>query len=206
MKIHFKITIDSYNKTAEEYFQTVSSFEPLPEIEEFINLLDAKSYILDLGCGPGHHSKIFVENGFKVTGIDLSSEMVKLAKKVEPNAEFKVMDIIDLDFAPDIFDAVWASASLIHFKKKEISKALHNIRKVLKPKGLFYISMKMGTGEKETIDNRYGGIKKFHSFYDKSEIISILMKSDFDILKVLIKEPRDIYDINPWIHVFAKNG
>lgn len=69
-----KITIDSYNKTAEEYYKIVTSFEVLPQLQEFINFLEKGDEILDLGCGPGHHSRVFSETGFKVTGIDLSKE------------------------------------------------------------------------------------------------------------------------------------
>ena len=39
--------------------------------------------ILDLGCGTGRHDKIFVEEGFLVTGVDYSEQMISIAKKNE---------------------------------------------------------------------------------------------------------------------------
>jgi SAM-dependent methyltransferase len=40
-------------------------------------------YILDLGCGTGKHDQIFVEEGFNVTGVDLSNQMISIAKRNE---------------------------------------------------------------------------------------------------------------------------
>ena len=85
-----EITINSYNKTAEAYYKIVSSFELLPELEAFINMVKQKGRILDLGCGPGHHSRVFLENEFLVDGIDLSTEMIALAKKEVPRGDFQV--------------------------------------------------------------------------------------------------------------------
>ena len=111
LKKHLRITIDSYNSTAKEYLVNVTQFEKLAEIDEFISLTKANGHILDLGCGPGHHSKIFVENGFMVTGIDLSSEMIKLARRIEPDADFHVMDMLELKFSPNRFDAFYLLTS-----------------------------------------------------------------------------------------------
>ena len=41
--------------------------------------------ILDLGCGTGIHDKFLVEEGFEVTGVDLSEQMISIAKKNECN-------------------------------------------------------------------------------------------------------------------------
>jgi SAM-dependent methyltransferase len=142
MKPKSKITIESYNKTAEEYYKIVTSFEILPELEQFINLIPKKGNILDLGCGPGHHSRVFVDNGFTVEGIDLSTEMIAIAKKEVTGANFQVMDILDFNFEKESFDGIWASASLLHIPKKNLKSVLNELKRALAKEGALYISLK----------------------------------------------------------------
>jgi len=46
--------------------------------------------ILDLGCGTGGHDIILAERGYKVTGVDLSSEMLKIAKNKSAEKKLKI--------------------------------------------------------------------------------------------------------------------
>ncbi|WP_298754865.1 class I SAM-dependent methyltransferase [uncultured Psychroserpens sp.] len=198
-----KITIESYNKTAEEYYNTVSSFEILPELETFISIVKPNGRVLDLGCGPGHHSRIFLENGFQVDGIDLSTGMIAIAKKEVSGGNFQVMDILDLKFKKDAFDGIWASASLLHIPKRNLKKVIRELKKLLVEKGILYISLKKGEGSEVIKDKRYGGVDKYYVYYETDEIEKILVDLDFEIVENEQKEMRSFYDTNPWIHIFC---
>src|SRR4030095_10089434 len=50
----------------------IDHLRPLPE-----------SYMLDVACGRGRHSRILAEKGFRVTGIDISFDSIAFAKKFE---------------------------------------------------------------------------------------------------------------------------
>lgn len=204
MKPKSKITIESYNKTAEEYYKIVTSFEILPELEKFINLIPKKGNILDLGCGPGHHSRVFVDNGFNVEGIDLSTEMISIAKKKVSRANFQVMDILDLNFEKESFDGIWASASLLHIPKKSLKSVLIQLQSILENDGVLYISLKKGVGSEIIKDNRYGGVDKYYVYYLLEEIEKIFASIGFTIIEKEQKEKRGFYDTNPWIHLFAQ--
>lgn len=198
-------TIRSYNKTASEYQQVVSNFELLPEINEFILNVNKGGEILDLGCGPGHHALFFSNNGFNVTGIDLSSEMIKLAKRTSVKSKFKIMDILDLDFHKACFDGIWASASLLHIPKNKITPILQKLKEILIKGGSLYISLKQGNGSELFTDTRYGGVEKYYVYYQLEEIENILKNIGFKILKIELKGKRTSYDTNSWIHIFCKN-
>ncbi|TCK56472.1 2-polyprenyl-3-methyl-5-hydroxy-6-metoxy-1,4-benzoquinol methylase [Flavobacterium sp. 90] len=198
-------TIKSYNKTASEYQKVVSSFELLPEINEFILKVNKGGEILDLGCGPGHHALFFSNNDFSVTGIDLSSEMIELAKKASVKSNFKIMDILTLDFQKASFDGIWASASLLHIPKNKITPVLQKLKEILIKDGILYISLKQGNGSELFTDIRYGGVDKYYVYYQLEEIENILKKIGFKILKIELKGKRTTYDTNSWIHIFCKN-
>lgn len=83
--------------------------------------------VLDLGCGTGRHAKILSEKGFKVTGIDLSEELLAVAREKCPRAEFLKMDFRELHFEKT-FDAVifmWTTFS--YLKEEELKKFVSSI-------------------------------------------------------------------------------
>ncbi|MDR6462680.1 class I SAM-dependent methyltransferase [Chryseobacterium sediminis] len=199
-----KITIQSYNQTATEYRATITSFDILPELEMFTRLIFKNGRILDLGCGPGNHSKYFFDLGFDVTGIDLSKQMINIARKEFSKIDFQVMDIENLAFVDNSFDGIWASASLIHIEKRKFSKVLHKLQKLLKDTGVLYISLKLGVGEELIKDSRYFGVSKFYSYFQYEEIERFLNNCKFEIFDFHIIDKRTIYDTNNWIHLFIK--
>lgn len=66
--------------------------------------------VLDAGCGPGFFSCILSEEGHRVTGIDRSADMLRIAdknaKKLGIYPEFKIMDLNELDFCSGEFDLI----------------------------------------------------------------------------------------------------
>jgi len=98
--------------------------------------------VLDVGCGIGGASRrlasVCVGSGAQVTGITLSQEQAKRANDLAksqniPNAKFEVMDALNMSFADNSFDLVWACESGEHMpdKKKYVSEMM----RVLKPGG-----------------------------------------------------------------------
>jgi SAM-dependent methyltransferase len=73
---------ESFWKTMYEYLFPESRLRSAPEeVKKIISLTDFKgSSVLDLCCGPGRHSIAMANEGFKVTGVDLSPFLLKKAK------------------------------------------------------------------------------------------------------------------------------
>lgn len=94
--------------------------------------------VLDLGCGPASLTKKLLSiYEINLTGVDLSPSMVRLAKERYPDVDFYVEDAEALSFEDDYFDAVFCSGVLHHFS--EITTCLKEVRRVLKPGGIFLI-------------------------------------------------------------------
>lgn len=203
MKPYIKTTINFYDKYLKEYIKNTKNLQNKEFIKDFISLLSKNARVLDLGCAWGRDSKIFVKHNLKTYGVDLSKNMIKYAKKYAPKADFKVMDILSLKFKKDFFDGVWASASLLHLKKKDIPKALKQIKKVLKLSGIFYINLKEGKGEELTRDQRYKGARKFYSYFTESEIRRLLTNNNFKIIKLKLIKPTTSYIKDKIIHLIA---
>jgi SAM-dependent methyltransferase len=199
-KSHTKenITIESYDRVAGGYADYYFNRNVMQsELDYFISLLPNKSRVLDLGCGPGHDTAYLVKKGICVAGIDLSCEMITIAKRRVQNAEFYVMDIKDgLSGLGSKFDGIWACSSLLHIEREYLPEVLHKLHQVLKKDGIIYISLKYGKGEGYKMENRpYGKVIRYFTYYDTAEITGLLEKQGFKIKK-LNKNGR-------WISIFA---
>ncbi len=75
-----KLAIDTYNMIASEYDNEYGTdYSDAPYIDKFLESLNGKE-ILNIGCGLGNLTNYMNEHGFNVIGIDLSNEMLKIAK------------------------------------------------------------------------------------------------------------------------------
>ena len=97
--------------------------------------LTSESRALEVGCGPGHITKMMADTGAKVTGVDLAPGMVKVARELYPHIEFQEANVEHLPFDADTFDVVLVNFAIHHFARPE--KACADIRRVLKPGGRF---------------------------------------------------------------------
>jgi len=118
------------------YYQTELG-KKVDEIEKRIisNLIkDMPRYpMLELGCGTGHWSAFFIEEGFKLTGIDISKAMLRLAKQKDINADFYIANAQKLPFNSDSFQIV-SSITMLEFVEDR-DKVLLEIYRILKPGG-----------------------------------------------------------------------
>ncbi len=193
MKPYIKKTIEFYDRSVEEYIENTKNLQGRKWLEKFISYLPKKSRVLDLGCAYGRDCKFFVNKGFEAHGVDLSPKMIEKAKSLVKGASFQVMDMLDLKFPSGYFGGVWCSATLLHVKKKEVPKALSEIKHVLKKGGVLYLALKEGTGEKVIKDERYTGTEKFYSYFTENEIKEILKKNGFRTLDFQVAFYKDAY-------------
>jgi len=107
---------------------------------------DKPAKVLDVGCGIGgtsrHLAKTF-GSGTQVTGITLSPKQVERATELAkeqnlPNASFRVMNALEMEFPADTFDLVWACESGEHMPDKR--KYVEEMVRVLKPGGRLVIA------------------------------------------------------------------
>jgi SAM-dependent methyltransferase len=93
---------------------------------------------LDFGCGVGRLSRGLQSYFGEVHGVDISAEMVRLARQYTPSCAFYVNPVDHLKlFKNDFFDYVYSNIVLQHQPSKEIAKAyITEFIRVIKPKGL----------------------------------------------------------------------
>ncbi len=193
-----------YDKIAEPYAKEFS--KPSEYIEEFLALLPKNAKILDVGCGVGVDAGFMKSEGFEIIGIDLSKEMLNIARQKFPQIEFKQQDIRELDFPPNFFDGILASCSLIHIPKKDVPSLIKKFHQIIKKDGAIYIALQGGKSEEIFVDEPFKPDEKlFLNIISFDEIKNLLVKNGFSIVKHYEREPKSKEELNyTKLYVIAK--
>lgn len=97
-----------------------------------VDLLGRLDYnnVLDSGCGEGYLTKRFfnpisplTSSGIKVTAIDISPDIIEVAKQNDATIKFLCVSIYELPFVDNFFDMVVANEVLEHVEKPELALA-----------------------------------------------------------------------------------
>jgi 2-polyprenyl-3-methyl-5-hydroxy-6-metoxy-1,4-benzoquinol methylase len=112
--------------------------------------------ILDLGCGTGAHALKLAQQGFQVTGFDVSSQAIDLAKSLFKNKNYQAKFVVgsmhqQFPFAADSFDCVLSLRTINHGTKKQIKFTLDQIWRVLRPKGYLFLTTIKILGRKKIL-------------------------------------------------------
>lgn len=140
-------------------------------------------------------------------GLDISENILEIARKTYPSFKFLKGSILDLPFPDNYFDVVLAIAVLHHIPSQELrEKAVSECYRVLKPNGTFIVSVWDLWGKKKNIVSLlkysflkiigrskldFGDIflpwgkkaKRYYHFFRKSEIIRLIEKQGFKIIE-----------------------
>jgi len=100
--------------------------------------------VADVGCGPGHVTAYLAARGVEVVGIDLSSGMLEVARRLHPGLAFERADLAALGTRPGRFAAITAFYALIHFGDVALASALASLRAVLRPGGEMLAAVHLG--------------------------------------------------------------
>lgn len=94
--------------------------------------------VLEVGCGTGNLTKELKKLGYEVVGVDISEDMIRVAKKKLPDVEFYIGDARNFSINRT-FDAVVSTFDSLNniIGTEELFKAFRNIKRHLRMGGIF---------------------------------------------------------------------
>lgn len=124
---------DWFNNTYRD--QGFGYLRPLAAYPIYMQLLQAQpgERLLDVACGPGLLLKAALLSGLDATGIDISSEAIRLTKEFVPQAHTQVANAEELPFDDASFDMLTCIGSLERMFDRD--KVLQEMRRVVRPGG-----------------------------------------------------------------------
>lgn len=136
--------------------------------------VDAPATILDIGIGTGRFASGFVRDGIQIHGIDISPEMLKQCKELQPGFELQPGSFTSIPYDDDSFDTIISAFAFHEVPPAERQPAISEVARALKPGGWLCIVDIIFPSEEATADAR----ASIGSLWDPDE--SYPLVADFD--------------------------
>lgn len=164
----------SFPEVYKRHKKTPERFEKFM-CDELISRVEGK--LIDLGCGVGlPFDKYFSDNGFSVTGVDISEKHIEKAKK-NVAGQFYLKDFFEVKGK---FDAVVSFYAIFHIPRTEHKKLLQHIHSLLKKDG--HILITLGANSMKCDTAEFAGAKMAWSSYTAQKNKKLVQEAGFEIL------------------------
>ncbi|WP_112273147.1 class I SAM-dependent methyltransferase [Lentzea terrae] len=132
-----KVAYDAVATLYAELFSDILETLPLERalLAAFADLVRAGGPVADIGCGPGHLTAHLHGLGLDAFGIDLSSEMISLARQAHPGLRFDEGSMTALDVEDGALGGILAFYSVIHTPPPQLPGVFAEFARVLQPGG-----------------------------------------------------------------------
>lgn len=142
-------TRDGYDRTAAGYVAAFGHHlddKPLDHamLAAFTAMVPAGRRVIDIGCGTGAATAVLRDHGARVSGIDLSPNMIAHARRLHPDIAFSVGSMTDLDLPDGCAGGVCAWYSVIHIPDEQLPAVFAEFRRVLVPGGVALLAFQIG--------------------------------------------------------------
>lgn len=164
-----KQTIETYNKSVSALARKFANFgSRMQDINRgFSYIKKGNPNVLEIGCGYGREAREILKITNQYLGIDISEEMIKMAKKEVSNGHFVVADVDDYIFCKGL-DIIFSFASLLHSSKEHLKIILERTYEALNEGGIFYISLKYDRYHNEVQNDEFG--TRVYYYYTPEDI------------------------------------
>ena len=147
--------------------------------------------VADLGCGPGRVAGHLAALGLTVAGIDLSPQMIEVARAEYPELSFTVGSMLGLDLPDGELGGVVGWYSLVHTPRELLPVVFAEFARVLRPGGHVLIAFKVGA-EHRALTSGYGHeIDLDVYWYPVPEMVDRLDEAGFTEAMRLVRAAED---------------
>jgi ubiquinone/menaquinone biosynthesis C-methylase UbiE len=150
------------------------------------------SRVLDVGCGTGlPTARMLCDAGLSVTGVDISTGMLELARQNVPEADVRHLDVVDLKPSLGSFDAAVAFFTLLMLPRVEIPLALRRVASLLRPGAPLLLAMV--EADLDDVPIPFLGITIRVTGYPRQDLPPVLADNGFDVedIRDLAYTPTD---------------
>ncbi len=155
----------------------------------------ASRTIADVGCGPGRITEYLDALGAEVVGVDLSSEMVRIARATHPGLRFEVGSITALPLIDGEVGGIVAWYSIIHTPPDQLPLAFAEFRRVLVPGGQLLLAFQVGLGEVVRRSEAYGRPVSLDSYRHSPDHVSrMLEQAGLVVHTRMVRDPSQSFE------------
>lgn len=147
--------------------------------------------VADIGCGPGRVTTYLDSLGVPAFGVDLSPEMIAVARRTHPELRFEVGSMLDLDLDDGTLGGILAWYSVIHIPAQRRPDVFAGFHKALAPGGYLQLAFQVGDEPMRLTDARGHQVSlDFHRLRPE-QVTESLRNAGFAMQAQLVREPDD---------------
>ena len=187
----YQETFNTWNKVAklyEEKFMHLDLYNDTYDI--FCDAISKKNAaVLEIGCGPGNITAYILTQrpDLNIAAIDISPNMIALAKDNCPAATFTVMDSREIHTLESTYDAILCGFCLPYLSASDREKLIADCAQLLNANGIFYLSFVEGDENTSGYQAGSSGNRTYFYYHDLNSLKSELVKNMFEITHLLHK-------------------
>ncbi len=198
------MTVAAYTASAEAYRDGT---RVVPDsvrrmLERFAATLPPAARVLEIGSGAGRDASALEEAGLRVRRTDITPGFVELLRAAGHAADLVdplTDDLTDPD-DPTPYDAVWASACLLHVARADLPVVLSRLAAATRPGGLFHLSLKEGDGAAWSAHGNVAAPRHF-TYWREGPLRAALSDAGWSVLSL---EREDGLRGDAWLEVLAE--
>jgi SAM-dependent methyltransferase len=205
-------TQSSYDRVAAEYadkFKDEMDDKPFDRycLDRLAREVGNRGPICDMGCGPGQIARYLHRQGAATLGVDISTQMVVEAQRLNPQIHFHQGDMLSLPDADNSWGGIAAFYCIIHIPRERIVDALREMKRVLKPGGVLLLAFHIGDEIKHLDEWWEKPVNLDFAFYQPEEMENWLGEAGYEIEETLVREPNpDVEVATRRAYLFAREG
>lgn len=178
---------EAFDKSAKIYQERSMDVSLFAETFNFFcdHIKANNASILDIACGPGNITKYLLDRkpDYEVLGIDLSPNMLDLARANNPTARFELMDCREISSIGQRFNGIVCGFCLPYLTAEETVALVADVAGLLAPGGIFYLST---MEEDDQIKSRYqissSGDKVYVNYHQGDFLTKALLDYNFEVM------------------------
>lgn len=150
--------VEVFNNHANLYEERFMNFDLYNDTFDLFceSVVKKNPEVLELACGPGNITKYLLakRSDLKILATDLAPNMIELAQKNNPSADFQLLDCRDFSKLNKKFDAILCGFGLPYLSEEDSIQLIKDASRCLNENGVLYLSAM------EENDDRKSGYKK----------------------------------------------
>ena len=161
-----RATVQAYDAHAAAYRDGTNgvSVETAAQVSDLVATLGPGARVLEIGSGGGRDAAVLEQAGLSVRRTDITPAFVDLLREAGHEATLLdplIDDLADPRAPGAPYDGVWASASLLHVDRSDLSTVLRRLAEATRPGGALLLWLKEGDGAAWSTHGFVGARRRF---------------------------------------------
>jgi len=173
-------------------------------LDQFAESARGQGKVCEIGCGPGQIARYLNDREVSMYGIDLSEEMIKWARCLNPDISFQRGDMRALEISDASLAGIVCFYAIIHLEREDVPRALSEMHRVLKLGASLLLSFHGGEGELHR-DQWYDmPVSIDICLFEREEMAGYLEAAGFEVERIVDREAYEFEYPTRRVYAFAR--